>query len=347
MSDVDPAQTTTLLSLCTGYGGLEMAVERVIGGVQPVAFVEVELYAVELLVGKMAEGTIAPAPIWTDLKTFPAEVFAGKVGILTAGYPCQPFSIAGRRLAENDPRHLWPDVLRCITAAKPAVVFIENVEGHINKGLQSVLVQLEEAGYRATWGIFSAEEMGAPHVRRRIFILAVACDFEGWLPEEPRREYLSDTPGFSSDTVGFAHCINRRTHSKRRQHEAETGHSSQTVVNPDNSRLEERGREKPTEKEVSVSEHPGWPARPGEQQYEYEPSRLTEKGLLAPDWTETLMGLPVGFTQIPNIKKKSANRIDRLRLLGNGVVPQTAKLAFKTLGSELGIFSKGKEQWHD
>ena len=112
------------------------------------------------------------APIWTNLKTFPWEEFRDKVDILSGGYPCQPFSAAGKRLGRDDPRHLWPWIADGIRTMRPRICFFENVEGHISLGLREVISELESIGYKATWGIFSAREVGAPHQRKRVFILA-------------------------------------------------------------------------------------------------------------------------------------------------------------------------------
>lgn len=122
------------------------------------------------------------APIWTDLKTFPWESFRDRVDILTGGYPCQPFSAAGKRAGKEDPRHLWPWIADGIRILRPRVCFFENVEGHISLGLSSVISDLEELGYKVSWGIFSAREVGAPHQRKRVFILAHSSSHghDGW-----------------------------------------------------------------------------------------------------------------------------------------------------------------------
>ena len=165
-------KSPTVLSLCTGYGGLERGIERVIGAVNVLAHVEIEAFAIANLVDKMESGRMVPAPVWTDVKTFPVELFRNKVDILTGGYPCQPFSAAGKRLGEDDPRHLWPYIREIIREVRPRMCFFENVEGHISKGLDTVLCDLEEDGYRTSWGVFSAAEVGAPHQRKRVFIMA-------------------------------------------------------------------------------------------------------------------------------------------------------------------------------
>ena len=162
----------TVISFCSGYGGIERGIE--LAGVEHrvIAYVEIEAFAIANLVAKMESGQLDPAPIWTDLKTFPAHLFRGAVDIITSGYPCQPFSAAGQRKGEDDPRHLWPTVREHIETIRPDRCFFENVEGHISLGLSSVISDLEEDGYRTTWGIFSAREVGAPHQRKRIYILA-------------------------------------------------------------------------------------------------------------------------------------------------------------------------------
>ena len=165
-------KSPSVLSLCSGYGGLEIALGRALGGINTLAYVEIEAFAIANLVDKMEKGHMVPAPIWTDLKTLSLEPFRDRVDILTGGYPCQPFSAAGKRKGEDDPRHLFPHIKRIITGIRPVWCFFENVEGHISLGLSTVISDLEEMGYETTWGVFSAAEVGAPHQRKRVFLLA-------------------------------------------------------------------------------------------------------------------------------------------------------------------------------
>ena len=169
---MDNTKEFTHLGLCAGYGGIELGLQRVIRNLRTVALCEIEAFACANLVAKMEAGLMDCAPIWTNLKTFPWSDFRDRVDILTGGYPCQPFSAAGKRLGTEDPRHLWPFIADGIRILRPKLCFFENVEGHISLGLREVIGELESIGYTAAWGIFSASEVGAPHQRKRVFILA-------------------------------------------------------------------------------------------------------------------------------------------------------------------------------
>jgi len=176
---VDTPKAITHLSLCTGYEGIGLGLRRIWPDVREIAYVEIEAFAVANLVSKMEEGKIHEAPVWTDLKTFPFKQFRGYVTIMSAGFPCQPFSAAGRRNSTEDPRHLYPYIAKGISQCEPNYVVLENVEGIISSKtadgesvLKYVLGDLEERGYCTTWGIFSAVETGAPHQRKRVFIMA-------------------------------------------------------------------------------------------------------------------------------------------------------------------------------
>lgn len=187
---MDTSQYITHLSLCTGYGGIDIGLARACPAIRTIAYSEIEVYAIENLVSKMEKGIIAPAPIWSNLKTFPFKDFYGKVDILSGGFPCQPFSAAGLKAGDTDPRHLFPFIKQGIIDCRPAFVFLENVRGLLSSKLQSdhwadpqgtpvllhILRELERIGYEAHWGLFSAREAGLPHLRQRVFILGKRKD---------------------------------------------------------------------------------------------------------------------------------------------------------------------------
>ena len=298
--------TQNIISFCTGYGGIESGIRRAGVDVRTVCNVEIEAFVQANLVAKIEEGRMDNAPIYSDLKTFPAEIFRGKVHGLIGGYPCQPFSSAGKRKGEEDPRHLWPYIRKHVRAIRPVWCFFENVRGHTTMGLWRVLSDLEEDGYRTEWGLFSAEETGAPHQRIRVFILAHTAS------REPRQSQArnggQDIGGGSEEELGDT------------KHDGLHGDSISGGSGEDRERSE-KGKEA-SEQSTGASGQEDlrylcktrWPARPGEEQYEWEEPRVTEA-------QSELVRAVDGLT----------HRVDRLRLLGNGVVPQTAELAWKTL----------------
>jgi DNA (cytosine-5)-methyltransferase 1 len=325
--------TQNIISFCTGYGGLELGIRRAGVDVRTIVNVEIEAFCCANLVAKTEEGRMDNAPIWTDLKTFPAREFRGKVHGLIGGYPCQPFSSAGKRQGEKDPRHLWPYILKHIRAIGDVQwCFFENVAGHTTMGLWRVLSDLEEEGYRCAWGIFSAEEVGAPHQRKRVFILAhrkdIRLDRSLAIKNQESTEW--NDASRQGTTQGVGATILGNTASKRPHRGSENCEGEQTEVLGE--RLESDGElANPTSRQPRQSqarnggqdtsggsEDTQWPARPGEEQYEWEEPRVTE--------IESFVRGATNGTQ---------HRVDRLRLLGNGVVPQTAELAWTTLWKEL------------
>ena len=98
--------------------------------------------------------------------------------VICGGFPCQPHSLAGKRRGTSDARWLWPEFARIVGAVRPSAVFIENVPGLRTSGLRDVLADLAALGFDAVWDCFSAAEVGAPHIRKRLFILAYADGFD-------------------------------------------------------------------------------------------------------------------------------------------------------------------------
>lgn len=185
MSHVDSSEHINTVEWFFGYGGNHLGLKRVLPNLRLLAACEIEEFAVENILAKMEAGLLEAAPIWSDCKTFPWEPFVDRTHLFVASYPCQPFSAAGKRQGADDERHLWPYVHRWILRARPLLVFLENVEGHISLGLSTVISDLEEGGYKTAWGIFSASEVGAPHQRKRVFILAYR-DGDGFISDVAR-----------------------------------------------------------------------------------------------------------------------------------------------------------------
>lgn len=176
----ESASELRVMSLCSGVGGLDLAVHLAVPRARTVVYVEREAYAAATLVARMEDETLDRAPVWDDLKSFDGRPWRGRVDCIVGGYPCQPFSVAGSRKGTADERHLWPWIATLIDEVQPALCFFENVPGHVALGLREVLEDIESLGYRVvghdeapTFGLFTAKEVGAPHKRERLFILAV------------------------------------------------------------------------------------------------------------------------------------------------------------------------------
>jgi len=154
----------THLDLFSGIGGFALAARW--AGLETIQFVEYEPFCQQVLT-KNFPGV----PIHDDIKNFSADGIVSPF-LLTGGYPCQPFSQAGKRRGKEDDRHLWPEMLRVIRECRPTWVLAENVSGHIKLGLEEVLLDLESEGYDSQVFHIGAVAKDAPHRRMRLWIVA-------------------------------------------------------------------------------------------------------------------------------------------------------------------------------
>ena len=161
------------LALYAGAGGGLLG-SRLLG-FRAVCYVENDPYCVSVLKARIADGYLDDAPIWDDARTFDGRPWAGLVDVVTAGFPCQPFSVAGRRKGEEDERNLWPDTIRIIREVGPRYCLLENVPGLLaHDYFGTILGELAASGFDAEWGVLSAAAVGAPHLRKRLWIVAYA-----------------------------------------------------------------------------------------------------------------------------------------------------------------------------
>ena len=156
--------TLTVGSLFSGIGGLDLGLER--AGMEVIWQSEIDPYGCRVLKKHWPEvvnhGNIKEIN-WGDVV---------RPDIICGGYPCQPFSTAGKRNGTDDPRHLWPWVREAISELRPKYAILENVRGHVSLGLNVVLGEMASIGYDAEWQIVSAASVGAPHRRDRVIIVA-------------------------------------------------------------------------------------------------------------------------------------------------------------------------------
>lgn len=252
------------LDLFSGIGGFALA-GRMAGGIETVGFCEIDEYCQRVL-AKNFPGV----PIHGDIRTLNGNEY-GTVDLVTGGYPCQPFSVAGGRAGQADDRHLWPEMRRVVETARPRWIVAENVTGHISMGLDEVLVDLESIGYSWEAAIIPALAVDAQHRRDRLWIMAYA-NSAGLAEREKQsaREKLQ-TAQRGGNALDDSHGSNRE--QVRREAPRESGHPCE----PDRG----RGR-------LGCVQH--WEAEP--------------------DVCRVADGIP--------------DRVDRLRGLGNAIVPQVA-----------------------
>lgn len=160
------------LALFAGGGGSILAGKLL--GWRTVCAVEIDSYARSILLARQRDGILEPFPVWDDVTTFNGKPWRGRVDVITAGFPCQDISAAGTGAGiENGARSgLWKEAARIIGEILPSFALLENSPMLTNRGLGIVLRDLAEMGYNAEWGVFSAKEIGFPHQRERIFIVA-------------------------------------------------------------------------------------------------------------------------------------------------------------------------------
>ena len=162
------------LDLFSGIGGFSLGLEST-GVAKTVAFCDYEKWCQKVLKKHWPH-----VPIYGDVKELTHEQLKADgidtVDIITGGYPCQPFSVAGSQKGEQDPRHVWPEMFRLVQELRPVFVIGENVSGHIKLGLDTVLENLESEGYTARTFSISAASIGANHKRERVWTLAYSND---------------------------------------------------------------------------------------------------------------------------------------------------------------------------
>ena len=201
------------LALCAGAGGLELGLYLAEPGYRTVGWVEREARAAATLVARMADAAVGDAPVWDDVATFDGGRWRGCVDIVTAGFPCQPFSVAGLQRGVADERHLWPAIAGIVGGVCPEWVLLENVPGLATtiapdgrSALETVHDDLRGMGYEVAWDEFSAAEVGATHLRERLFIVAHAGrrGADGIQPERKRRGHEPSAASGGRENVAHA-----------------------------------------------------------------------------------------------------------------------------------------------
>lgn len=380
-----------VLSLFSGYGGLDLALEIAGVSVEPLCYVERSIQAAALLADRIEKGALAPAPIWSDIRSFNGAPYRGRVDILTAGYPCQDFSLAGKRAGLSGRRgKCWEQVRRIIGICEPRLCFLENVPGHLTLGFEQVLLDLAALGHDAGWTTLSTRDCGNSQIRKRLFCLAHHQDCpgrsvnDGSDESQGRREW-----GFTGDGPGMANPGGAGL-SQREGVGCDDGtecvapeRDCGELADPRPGQLPVAGRgpegrngARPAGADVGNAEHmrqqqsqgrepdigrragytmPLFPPGPGlgSEDARDRISELLEKDhegawrLFLAERANTLKWIeilaerpdlaPATECDIRRVANGTPGRLDQLRMLGNGVEPLQAAVAFITLCRAEGI----------
>lgn len=314
-------------SLCSGYGGLDQAVQAVIPA-DLVFVADPDPGASKILTHHHSD-----VPNLGDITRL-AWSTVPQVDILTAGFPYQDISNAGKRAGIEGTRSgIWAHVVEAVRVVRPRLVFLENVSALTSRGLDRVAADLAEIGFVGSWRCVRASDVGAPHRRERIFILAWPAHAQGPRVAGPRLR----GGGPPTDPAHLGH---------ERPGGARVGwpgpaHSSQSAAYASGDRRDE-GRTEPAGEQwgsdAAVSGRPDWgPYGPAIHRWGRAVGRVapvpTEPGRtgqprLSPAFVEWLMGLPEGHVTDPAI---GLSRNQQLKALGNGVVPQQGAHALRML----------------
>ena len=296
-------------SLCTGYGGLDLAVEEHFNA-ETVWCAEFDKYASKVIEQRFN------IPNYGNIKEIDWALLE-PIDILTAGYPCQPFSTAGERKGTDDERHIFPYILEAISILRPRWVILENVRGHLTLGLKEVLAGLATIGYDARWQVVRASDAGAPHQRARVFIVAYPnSQSRGVSSQDKETAANTESRGSGSEPFGVSTT------------NTGTGCHCETITNS-NCNACEKSRRTNSSVHGSTSEiinrtdrKKHWDS--SEIVKRELPPTLDQQGKLNAVFVEYMMGLPIGW-----VTGTGLSRAQQLKILGNGVVPQQAKLALE------------------
>ena len=292
------------LSLFSGAGGGLLATKHFLNW-RTIGYVEFNNYCQQVLAQRIKDGALDEAPIFTDIRAFIdegyADAYKGMVGVISAGFPCQPFSVAGKKKAKDDARNMWPQTLDVIRRVRPRYCLLENVPGLLSRKhryFETILNDLAEGGYNAKWKVISAAEVGAPHKRDRLFIMAYSD---------------SGYRGENKEVQAGGHVIK---------------HGGEDVADAEGKRYRGRDSEECRDEGRSLQQsEQGWGKMGGEAEGCGESYRK---------WWST-------EPDVGRVANGVANRVDRLKALGNGQVPRVVETAWEILSHPIRVHNSSRD----
>lgn len=307
------------LALFAGAGGGILGGHLL--GWQTVCAVERDAYAAQVLAQRQNDGILEVFPIWSDVQTFNGRPWRGIVDVISGGFPCQDISVAGKGAGIEGARSgMWKEFLRIIGDIRPRFVFVENSPMLTSRGLGTVLGDLAEAGYDAEWTCLSAAEVGANHVRDRIWILGHSNDYgqvtteiirsatEGGYSGAPRSQQASEFTGSSEQYAELA--------------DTKIMHSN---AGSNNGKHSEPQKQQPRGCSGKVSYSNSTQCKGAEQSKRINPQYADS---IKCGWWKTE---PEILRVVDGVAARLEFVNDQLKAIGNGQVPLAAATAFKEL----------------
>ncbi len=289
------------LDVCSGIGGLSLALKE---WVRPIAYCEINRYCISVLLSRMEQEQIPRAPIYDDIKTLGARNFSSKrlFDIIYGGFPCQDISVAGNgKGLEGERSGLFFEIIQLVKELGPRFVFLENVPAITTRGGTQVINEFTSIGYDCRWTMVSAAELGAPHLRRRWFVLAWNANGGGERKIGEISERTDTEPRRVCGDVSYPN-------SKRGGPPKKPGSRSPDPAKPWND-----GKEKSlADSENSICKRIG------------SIENRKQNGFTDQSWWKIEPNVDRVVDELPF-------RVDRLKALGNSVVPIQAREAFKRL----------------
>ncbi len=341
------------LSLFSGAGGGLLG--SLLLGHRPIGYVEWDDYCQRVIAARIRDGILPDAPIFGDIKTFISDGYAasytGMVDIITAGFPCQPFSVAGKQKGADDERNMWPFTADVIGIVKPRFLLLENVPG-VRTYLPVVVRDLRRLGYEVSRPlILGADDVGAPHRRKRVWIFAHAIERGSQKRRPQNYAEVGRCPGDGETSGHFgteAEESNRyssvsvcsrlegfrgQCESRGSEQAGTLGWQDRNVTDSERERsgagLREDGQEQDGNQftdrrretaDARSNSRPSIGNAPGD-------GRIAESLSWSEKWPEVA-------ARLCRVDDGVAHRVDRLKALGNGQVPLCVATAFRLLQGE-------------